>query len=345
MTYSPDPFTTDGGLNSGVIRAWARQNDRATVAQWLASGNKHPRLATELIYEAVEAGHLDLAEQVWQAGWHKMPSTLEHAWGRLKTDPSRMALAPHDQLSVEWLIEKSRPLPGAKRSAAQNAGLVSGLEYAFRANNHGLWQRLFDEGAHCQGAAGYDLFITMSHYCPWFKTAVANQGSSTAWVEQQALDDLLDHGLQIGGEAWIQAMRQPEAIQLFEALVKRAEQLTTPRQRSAIVAMMQGFDILPDRKHQVEALFLQLGLTETIALTPTERKKVRSDFDIIETVLETPSRPHINLPQPQKQTMKFTNGEMSLLDAFPESQRSERRAQWLDTHIAPTPSNKPKPRF
>lgn len=340
MAYSRDPFTTDGGLNSSTIRQWAEENDQATVAQWLASGNKHPRLATELVYEAVRNGHLDLAEQVWQAGWHKMPSTLEHAWGRLNRNPEKSRDA------VEWLISKSQPLPGSRRSAAQNTGLMAGLEYAFHSDNPSLWQRLLSEGADCQCVAGYDVFITLSIYCSWLKTKAETSSATPKWAEEHGLEDLLDHGLAIGGEVWIQAMRQPEGGRLFDALMHRAERLTSPRQRSAIVAVAQCYPLDEARKQRMEALFFSLGVAETIALTAHEQKKIRGHFDIVDTLLATSSRPHITLPLIKKDIFVLTNGAMELVDAFPEGSRAERRAQILNARlVSSSPASKPKPRF
>jgi hypothetical protein len=346
MAYNPVPFTTDDGLNSSVIRGWAYDNDLATAARWLASGNKHPRLATELVYEAVKAGHLDLAEQVWQAGWHKMPSTLEHAWGRLETHPERTTMAPQDAASVEWLLSKSEPLPGTRRSAAQNAGLMAGLQYAFRSNNPALWERILAEGANCQCPAGYDVFIDLSLFCSWLKTDTQVSSNAPAWAEEHALEDLLDHGLAIGGEVWIQTMRQPETARLFEALMERAETLTSPRQRSAIMAAAQGYELIEERKQRMEALFFRLGVVETIALTAREQKTIRGDFDILDTLFVTPNRPHIHLPRPTNKTLVLTNGAMDLLEAFPESSRAERRAQMIHAQLRPSPlARKPQPRF
>lgn len=346
MTHSPDPFSTEGGLNRSVVSEWARTNNQSDVARWLTSGNKHPRLATQAIYEAVEEGHLEMAEQVWQAGWHTMPATLERAWGYLKSSRAGLGHSPDaDQAAIEWLIGKSLPVSGNKISGVQNAGLMAGLEYAFHSNNHALWQRLFQAGATCDCSAAYDVFITLSRYCSWMNASEAEASRIPAWVQAHALDDLLDHGLHVGGDLWVEAMRTPYATKVFEALVSRADQLTTPRQRSAIVALAQGYALIPERKEQVEHTFFGLGVAPTIALTPAELKKCRGDFEANDMVLANPSRPFICLPTPQKKTLHLVNGQMNLDQALSTEARAKIRSHLLDQTIS-TPASRPsKPRF
>lgn len=347
MTHSPDPFSTEGGLNRSVVAEWVRTNNQSDVARWLASGNKHPRLATQAIYEAVAEGHLEMAEQVWQAGWHTMPTALEVAWDYLRCNRAQQSFhASQNQPAIEWLIQKSLPLPGKKISGVQNAGLMAGLAYAFHSNDHGLWQRLFETGATCEGSAGYDVFIGLSHYCSWMDASKKDPTRIPDWAQAHALDDLLDHGLRIGGDLWIESMRQPQAEQVFEALVSRAEQLTTPRQRSAIVALAQAYNLIPERKERVEYAFFGLGLAHIIALTPSEAKKCRSKFDINDTVLANSSRPFITLPNPQQETLHLVEGKMNLEQAFPPEARAHVRSQLLDRTISlQSAHHAPKPRF
>jgi len=91
-------FSTQMTLSSPIVAKWVAEKDVETLSQWLSSGIPHPRLATEAIAAAVAHANPNIAQLVWDAGWHKPNMAFEGAWQELR----RIYLGPtHPIQAVE----------------------------------------------------------------------------------------------------------------------------------------------------------------------------------------------------------------------------------------------------
>ncbi len=283
MTYAPDIFTPAGGLSRPVVLEWVTTNDETTIARWLASGNPHPRLATEAIAHAVTQNNPERAEQIWQAGWHRPIQVFQSSWSNLiriayGSFPERTTFDHHHARGLEWLVNKSMGAGEGKNAGQQNASRIMGLEFAAKHDRPELWKQLL-KGTDCGVAAAQALLQDLKPYMAWwpnpFTSDFRNEPRTllAEWAQQQALPDLLEHGLKPGGSVWVGAMEKEEASYVFNLLLSHAERITTPRQRAAILLYAEHQGVLQERFKQTFNRFLDLGFPTAVKLTAAEAKK------------------------------------------------------------------------
>lgn len=272
-------FSTESTLSRPIVAKWVIEKDIDTLRQWLSSGRPHPRLATEAIVVAVSQGSPDIAQLVWEAGWHKPTMVFEGAWQVLRrqyhglTDPSQVAESRYGDI-LEWLIAKSVGATETKEAGHQNLSRIHGLRMAFNMPTPVLWDRLLSLGTDCGTAAGNDLLREIKSYVAWWPNPFAHEPVRVAqWAQDRAVRDLLAHGLRPGGSVWVGAMEKEVAAPLFETLLESAARITTPRQRLTIVLYAQHQGVLQERWERMLKVFMDLGMPTEVRLTPSELKR------------------------------------------------------------------------
>lgn len=273
------PFSTQETLSTPLVQKWVADQDIDTLAEWLATGTPHPRLATEAIAAAARHGRPAIAEMVWNAGWHKPTLVFESAWRELRMAYHSIAKTGENfearyADTLDWIIDKSTGSAEKKTAAHQNLSRVYGLELAFDLPTPQLWDRLLSLNTDCGIAAGNDLLQKIKNYVAWWPNPFAHEPVRVAqWAQDRVVPDLLSHGLKPGGSVWVGAMEKDVAGPLFDALLENAERITTPRQRLAIVLYAQHQGVLQERWDRMFDRFAGLGMPLEVRLTPSESNR------------------------------------------------------------------------
>lgn len=304
MTYSPNIFSTKAGLTRNIVIDWVHQEDTQTIKRWLTEGEKHPRLAMEALIAALNGGSMELAEMIWQAQWHSPNKTFTAMWDvprnmdyqarRLEQDPSYLAtrrriqpdypdwvqLRSRREKVIDWLLSKSHPDQTTSPFKARNAGLISGLIAAFENDDEPLWDRILAMKPKLDVSEGNDLLGHVLMRIEGMPNPFShNRAEKPKWVNDRVLSDILAHGVRPGGSIWVAAASTESARPILDLLIPRAAELTTPRQRTAIlIHAAEQKSIYFDRLLDA---FLPLGFPESISLTPSEVKKGEQYFSTL----------------------------------------------------------------
>ncbi len=331
MAFAPNPFSTAGGLTRTHVTAWARANDFKSVDEWLDKGTLHSTLANEALLAALREGHVKMAERVAQAQWHTR-AVFDTAWATL----SGASLSSSDRESVTaWLLNHTLP-----------SALPTAMATAVDWDDEALWERILERTPDCSGRAGRDLLVMLSQESAWWTSPKESFKKQKAWVNRRALHDVLGHGLKPSGSVWIGSMQQGKNGELLNMLLERANSLTTPRLRTAIVGYAQNYNLDPVLENRLTQRFFQLGLLPVLELTKAERKKGGNAFLFQELVLKDGVESlHF---QPSLARYRFTadwDTSIPLQQAFPPEQQESVgryfRAQAMEQKLpACSPSTK-----
>lgn len=352
MAYTPDIFSTQGGLTTTAIRDWIKKNDAATLEQWLASGNEHPRLAAEAIGAAVEFNRPVLAERIWNAGWHKPGAAFKEVWRGWRSalithKHTRLPDAGKHKDTWAWLLDKHTGAQDKRTATLHNDQLLEGLVLSLHFNAPARWSDIMARGVDCTTEAAHRVFHYALTYTPWLPLDYENE--QHPWVMAQAIPELLEAGFKPGGHCWAQAMTHPSAQPLFEHLMDRSGTLTTPRMRAAILVNADTTtQPIPARWSAVTQMFFELGVPEVIALSKKEAAGLKTAHARMDFVLEAPGYSAIGSKIAPAIEKQFTGDTLNVLEAVtPDSKEYFRtlfRTMALNQGL-PAPSRSPKPRF
>lgn len=300
MAYNElNVFSTKAGLTRTTVRMWVNTRDIETIDQWMAEGERHPRLAQEAIEQAVYNGDIEIAQKIWMAGWHNPGQTIDAVWNNISSiysqlneykDPLKLArdekfyhktidireLEAKRRSVVDWVVSKTEETEASLSAKHRNLVLVCGLREAMYWGDEALWDRLLAYKPNLAVAEGNGVMMKVLSLLPiWPNNGVSYSRIPAQWVEDRALPDMLANGLRPGGSLWVAAaQRCPEVLRI---LLPMAAQITTPRQRSAILA--QAGSLMVDHLDPLMECFISLGAPANIKLTPSEAKKPVENYE------------------------------------------------------------------
>ncbi len=347
MTYSPDIFSTKGGLNSLIIRDWIARDNRVPLVQWLASGNSHPRLAAEALGAAVDLLRPDLAEQIWQANWHKPGAALKEMWEGWRCaliNAQAMGLGPREQATWEWLLDKTQGATDKKTAKLQSDYRLYGMQLAMNLRAPQCWEDLLASQPDMDSETGHQTFCHVLNDTSWFKGR-----KNTAWAEQ-GIQQMIEAGLKPGGSIWVRSLEEAKAKPFFDFLLERAAALTTPRMRAAIVVTANTtIEVQPNRFETLLDTFLALGMPREIAMNPKEKTEHLTATGKMNVALENKGYDGNSLDTTSQVERLFGGATLDVAKAcLPELQEQLRvrlRASTLDHGLPNSTASAPKPRF
>lgn len=352
MAYTPDIFSTQGGLTITAIRDWIKKNDADTLERWLTSGNEHPRLAAEAIGAAVEFNRPLLAERIWKAGWHKPGAGFKEAWQGWR---SALSDHPHTRLpdagkhheTWTWLLNKHTGATDKRTAKLHNEHLLEGMLLALHFDAPARWNDVIKTGLDCNSEPAHRVFFYALTYTSWVSLNYKNK--PLPWVENEAIPQMLEAGFQPGGSLWIKALTDPRAQPFFNLVLDRADALTTSRMRAAILVSADPSTVVPKRWTALTAAFFELGVPKDILLTPKEAANNATPDSRMRLALQDIGWDRNEADLPKALEKGFTGPTLNVLDVLQPAIRDQFRLLFRSQDLAqdlPAPApRRPKPRF
>lgn len=352
MPYTPDIFSTQGGLTITAVGAWIQANDTDTLERWLTSGNDHPRMAAQAIGLAVEHNRPAMAERIWQAGWHKPGAAFKEAWLGW-----RSALASHKHTRLpdagkhretwQWLLDKHIGATDKRTATLHNDSLLEGLMLALHFDAPARWKDIMDRGLDLNAPMASRVFHYALYYTPWLPQQ--HEPPILPWVIEDAIPQLLDNGFKPGGTTWVKSLEHQSAAPLFECLMERCKTITTPRMRAAIlVSADTTIEPIAGRWSTLTQRFFDLGVPETIVMNNKEAA-LPSAQSRMDAALENAGWGGIDSQIDPRVEKQFNGPSLSVMKAVTNKTQKQFQALFrsmaLNQGLPPSGPKAPKPRF